>query len=517
MKKVLVLVLFFLTICAVSFAGGVQENETGKIVLDYWAVLNPKAAQYYTTANDMPVIKMLESTGNIDINFIHPVYEQRVQQFQTMLISGDLPDMIQFDWTKYYSGGPSAAINDGYIIPLNEYIDEYMPNLKKVMEDNPRLVKEMTTDDGIIYAIPYISGNTFFTSSIGPVIRKDILDKTGIEKVPETIDEWYEFLTRAKNLESGGVTIESPFCTVFDYVKWSNIFMGAYNVGYGMYRDALDGGKVKFGPIEKGYYDFLEEFSKWYAEGLVDKDLFSLTREDFDSKNMLGKSASFVGYSGTHVQKYAIQWDQEGKEFELIEAKYPVLEEGQVCQLGKQDFVYNPSYSVAITTANKNIPETLAWLDYFYSEEGRELCNWGIEGGAFVVGDNGEKQKTEEVKNDGNALYKYAPFDLFPNEIDPVSTVLDVPDIVTETRKAWFETNALNTQIPPVSYTLEEANELANIMNDVNLYVDEMFAKFIMGLEPLEKYDAFVEQLKKMNIDRAIEITQAAVDRFDER
>ena len=42
--------------------------------------------------------------------------------------------------------------------------------------------------------------------------------------------------------------------------------------------------------------------------------------------------------------------------------------------------------------------------------------------------------------------------------------------------------------------------------------------KFILGTENVEeKFDNFVEEFKKMNIDQAIKLTQDAVDRMNAR
>ena len=64
---------------------------------------------------------------------------------------------------------------------------------------------------------------------------------------------------------------------------------------------------------------------------------------------------------------------------------------------------------------------------------------------------------------------------------------------------------------------LEESTELANIMIDINTYRDKMTLKLIMGQEPLSKFEDFVETIKGMGIDRAIEIKQAAIDRYYNR
>jgi len=44
-----------------------------------------------------------------------------------------------------------------------------------------------------------------------------------------------------------------------------------------------------------------------------------------------------------------------------------------------------------------------------------------------------------------------------------------------------------------------------------------MTLKFITGQEPIENFDKFVETIKNMGIDRAIEIKTAALQRYYKR
>jgi putative aldouronate transport system substrate-binding protein len=53
-------------------------------------------------------------------------------------------------------------------------------------------------------------------------------------------------------------------------------------------------------------------------------------------------------------------------------------------------------------------------------------------------------------------------------------------------------------------------------MADVNVYSEEMVLKFIMGVEPLSKFDEYVGKIKELGIEEAIAVTQSAVDRFME-
>ena len=54
-------------------------------------------------------------------------------------------------------------------------------------------------------------------------------------------------------------------------------------------------------------------------------------------------------------------------------------------------------------------------------------------------------------------------------------------------------------------------------MTDINTYRTEMTYKFITGQESLDNFDAFVEQIKSQDIEDAIEIQQAALDRYNAR
>ena len=57
--------------------------------------------------------------------------------------------------------------------------------------------KAVKTDEGNYYCFPGIYDGEYLLVYNGPVIRKDLLDKTGLER-PETIDQWTEVLTYFK-------------------------------------------------------------------------------------------------------------------------------------------------------------------------------------------------------------------------------------------------------------------------------------------------------------------------------
>ncbi len=54
-------------------------------------------------------------------------------------------------------------------------------------------------------------------------------------------------------------------------------------------------------------------------------------------------------------------------------------------------------------------------------------------------------------------------------------------------------------------------------MAEVKTYQEEMFFKFIMGVEPLAKFNDYIDQIDKMGIKRAIEIKQKALERYNQQ
>ena len=69
-----------------------------------------------------------------------------------------------------------------------------------------------------------------------------------------------------------------------------------------------------------------------------------------------------------------------------------------------------------------------------------------------------------------------------------------------------------------ISYTSEESAERAKIVAEVTTYMEENSVKFITGVLDIDaEWDNYVQELKNMGVERAIEITQAALERFNAR
>jgi len=109
------------------------------------------------------MVQEWEKKTNVKFKFEHPTGTgaDAQQQFGVMVASGDLPDLIVWNMTNF-QGGPAKLYQDGTIIKLNELIDQYAPNLKKILDENPLVAKQIKADNGDLYVFP----NLKFWSSI---------------------------------------------------------------------------------------------------------------------------------------------------------------------------------------------------------------------------------------------------------------------------------------------------------------------------------------------------------------
>ena len=179
-----------------------------------------------------------------------------------------------------------------------------------------------------------------------------------------------------------------------------------------------------------------------------------------------------------------------------------------------------------ITSQCKHVKEAVRYLDYFYSDECATLMNWGVEGDTYGVDENGNKyfldsiMKNPEGKTPYEAICKYmtntgftgfnsslASQALEANFSDSIKKVKeDSVNYARATEKDWL------MDLIPTTYA--EDAEISSYSNDLTTYLDEMYNKFIMGLEPLDNYDEFVEKAKQLGIEKIIAIYQTSQDRI---
>ncbi|MFD2114644.1 extracellular solute-binding protein [Paenibacillus yanchengensis] len=460
--------------------------------------------------------KELEKQTGVKVTYTHPPVGQTSEKFNLMVASNELPDVIEYTWTAY-PGGPEKAIKDKVILPLNDIIDQYAPNLKRIMEANPEVARQLKTDSGQYYVFPMLRESVSQLVYQGPVVRKDWLDELGLP-VPETIDEWYEMLKAFKEKKNA----ISPFTAKYAGGKWdiADVFIGAYRTSNGFYLD--DEGKVRYGPYDPQFKEALTLLRKWYEEGLIDKD-FSIPDADgktLDNKITSGISGATVGLIGGGMGRWLDTMKDKDLNYEVVGVPYPVLNKGEKAFIGQRDFEYNPSNSAAIAASSKNVEIAARWLDYAFSEKGNMLFNYGIEGESYEL-DNGTPKFTDLIVNNEQfnvqqILSQYSKQNgPYLTDVNRNTNTYKQQD---DAAKVWSNTEAEKHILPRfITPTVEESAQVAKILTDLNSYKEEMFVKFIMGKESLDNFEKYRQQLNTIGVEKVIAIYQSAYERYLER
>lgn len=503
------------TMIAGMLAGCGGEKEVSSQVT-YWAGIS--LGDGSSDADNIPFVQYLKENTGIDVDFTIPSNDggQKSEQFNIMIASNEYPDIIEWNWSGF-KGGAQGAIDQGVIIPLNDYMDEgKLPNFVKYLEEHPEVDRLVKTDSGQYYTIPFIREDDKSRMFNGPILRKDWLDELGLE-VPETIDEWENVLTQFKEKKGAAapLTVLSNFWDV-------GAFMGAYGVKNSFIVD--EDGKVSYGPAQEGYKEFLMKMNDWYKKGLLDNGFAQLDSNMLNSQMTSGKSGATVYAAGGGIGKWLGAMESDPA-YDLVGAKFPVLNKGDKPKFGTKASAFD-GQGASITTScpEERLDDALKLIDYAYSEEGRNLYNFGKEGVDWTMEADGPTYTDYIMKNeDGKTMAEMLGLETratggpFAQHVRYTEQFLALPQQSAAVDN-WRNTEDEKYSVPAIlSYTQEESDEYTKIMSNVSTLKGEKFVKYIQGTDDFSTWDSYVAELEKMGLDRATEIVQAAYDRYMSR
>lgn len=472
---------------------------------------------------DMPTLTEYSEKTNIEFEYTTPPLSDFSTRFNLTFASGDLPDVIFGPGTDVLT--PALEVDygqQGLLLPLNDLIEEYAPNLKKALDERPEIRQSITTTDGNIYSLPRINGGTSSTWIRGPVwINGEWMKALGIEEAPKTTDELYEMLVRFKNEDpnGNGKADEIPFTDVkMDSTRpWLLSAFGIKEWGI----EEHDG-VVRYAPITENYRGYLEFMNKLYAEGLLDQEVFSQADEQKKAKgenNQLGMFPDWFSFFTTgQTEEEAIVNPMMGP----MTSEYsedPLFPMAGGVQRG----------TFAITKDNPNPAAAMRWVDYFYSKEGYDYLNKGPagylwdwvdeEGGAREYNSELEATDREEYRGQitpdygittpGNSDFEFQQIGDTPKSEFELFLEKETEEKINKHGEIAF---------PLVYLTKEEQDTVSGIAVDLQTYVRNSEAQFITGQLELNdaNWENYVETLKKIGTEEFVSVYQAAYDRWAE-
>ena len=513
MKKLFSLFLALVLLCSTGFAATYPCVDE-PVTMTAFATAGP-----YTKGdfNDLAIWRVMEELTGIKIDFEAAPSGQSAEKLGLLFAANTLPDII-FK-TGLTNDNIITYAEEGQLIPIDPYLEEYAPNFYAMLEAQPEIRKAVTMSDGHIYGFPYLVTASPSNCSPKLFINTKALEAIGAQ-APTTLDELTEVLRAFKTSDYNGNSAE-------DEVPWASD-------GYGQITKALYGtfglgtrggnslswdidpesGELRFIPTTDGYRDLLAYLGSLYQEGLIDQEVFTGLIPELTAKAEQNRLLFVTAHNTAYLSTYAD--DFVGLEPLTVQA------DGEKHWAGQTLAVY--ANNTFITSSCENPAAAVQYFDYFYSDEGIRLFFMGIEGETWEYDENGKAVFTDYVKAnpDGmgmeEALGTYvcwsgggnpsvANDEYFGSHLINQTTVEAAQKLLAYGPEEIWPAN--------FSYTTEEAELLAEYKLEIDTYVSDMTSKFISGAESLDNWDKYVEQLDKMDLAGYTELIQTALDRYN--
>ena len=474
-----------------------------------------------TSFGEFTCMQKAEELTNVHIEWQEVSNEAYTTQLNLIATSGDYPDMMA---VGQLSGGTAKAYEDGIIIDLSDLIEEYAPDYYAISRSDDSIVKSVVNDEGLELSFYGMWDEPNIMTGMG--IRQDWLDELGLE-VPETLGELEDVLTAFKDaydcsspmlLSNMGMMDEtSNFVCAFGVSGWN---VAEQNTTC-MYQED---GTVHCSLIEDGYRDYLTLMNDWYNKGLISKDFASISSDVFAGETDALINTDQAGFFRISVNQIAqLKTTAENPNFALT-AMANVGEDGIVTNHFSDAALCSSEQSMNITTACENPELACQWMDFWYTNAGMMLQNYGVYEEVYTINDAGEIEFTDLINDNpwgvdatgALTVYSFAG-NLFGRQIARRTEMFQTED-QKEARNVWSSTTDAAERIPTgMSLTTDESTEFGTLMGDIYTYAAECIMQFINGDRSLDEWDEYVASLKTMGIDDAIACYQAAMDRYNSK
>ena len=489
--------------------------------LSLFSVFGMGFDEYISSWEELPRLDDIQAATGVRMKFYEVSPTGASEKFNLMVIGNDLTDIIQP--TDYYVGGLGAALDDDVIIDLTDIIEDNAP----VYYDMLMNKTNQTTIDTVLVNGRHLSMNTIkdeAVSDMGLITRGDWLDELNLD-VPETLGEFTDMLYAIKEKYNPKQTLyvnSDAEIQGLNGVFGTNIFKIANNTGVAAYVD--EDGTVKSGLTDPRFREYLEWFHQLYVDGIIYSDFYANASTESEAWGLI--TANDVGVWRLGADTIA---KVSGYEAEIPgaygQAIPKLVKEHGDKFLMASDVSLSDNKGYSITPACEEPELALQFFDWFFSEEGTLLANFGIEGDTFTYDENGDPQFNEFITNnpDPNLSMMFAVILNTFNQTPMYNIVSKMWVGYTPEETAaihlWSDTSNDDTTgtIPTAAaLTSEETNLISSQMTAVISVAEENILKFMTGAQEINdsNWDSYVAEVEGSGLQECLDVQQSAYEGY---
>ncbi|WP_407643515.1 extracellular solute-binding protein [Cohnella endophytica] len=517
-----------------SGSGAASEQSSEPVKVKLFAVQEPNidlATNKFT--------KFAEEKFNIKFNFETVPSDGAKEKRQISLASGDYPDAYML--TAYLDQFSQADLlkygKQGVLIPLNDLIKEYAPNIQAALDSNADLKAFSVAPDGNIYGLPAYT-QCFHCSYPNKMwINTKWLDNLKLQ-MPKTTEEFKKVLEAFKNDDpnGNGKKDEVPLSgSTEDFgVRVVPFLMNAFVYDDDRNHLVLKDGKVGSAATTEEWRQGLTYIKSLYDEGLIDPGAFTQNAEAFKKIGENGDAQILGAGAGMHPAIF-VNIDVGNKNSKDYNPVTPLTGPNGVSLATHDGGGVSPGAKFAITNkASKDAQIAMIKLvDYMFTTEGQTNAASGMEGidwrkpkdGEVALGEGVTPQVATIPAVEGeaprNAGWSGMGHFYMPKEYrDSFVQGTDIYDSANYERRLYQATLLYQGHEPKDLFPLwaiwldpAEVDEASMLQTNIRTYIDENALQFITGHKNLEKdWDGYVKGLNDLKLGRYLEILQKAYD-----
>lgn len=424
MKRKRIVAFLLISVMLLSILGGCGGGkETGPddvTKISYWLPVGEDST-YYMSYEDNPAVKYLETLEfngkKVDLSFVIPISGSERDNFNTLLATDEYTHIMDMSFSP---NSPIELLEDDVIWDLTPYMEEYMPNYMKILENNPELKAQTTMNiDGERKVLSiYAMTEEILGNFMGFLYRRDWVAKYG--KHPQTgesfeygfsnpddnstwydnvvfpsggedpvyLSDWewmFDIFTKAQ--EDLGITDGYSISVFYKGYHEDGTLFNAFGGYCPLWYKDLDE-NAAFGGDSEGMLAYLECLNNWYNKGWLDKDFAERTN---DMAYAINSEAVHSGKIGMWIGRRAETGAQmdAGDKFTsgiMVYGARPPINDlyGPESTRNKTPYtLYQYSRvrnSLVVTkkVSEEDLPTVLQFLDYFYTPEGAALLCFGL-------------------------------------------------------------------------------------------------------------------------------------------
>ncbi len=480
---------------------------------------------------------LLEEKFNVDIQFVFlpSASEDAKVKFALLTQTGsELPDILLFE--QFTSLEIVTYGSKGIFIPLNDYFAN-ATYFNQVDEDaRNKMLQTTTSPDGNIYSLSKTYLEPWNETPYRFWINQAWLDTLGLS-MPTTTEEFYEVAKAFATEDPNGNGVNDEIAITGSTGGWGTnpfyYFMNSFTFCDDHGLQLADDGTTVVAPFTTNeWYEGLVYMNKLCEEGLLSPSIF--TQDGSQLTATLSNETQIVGSTAAGGTGY---WSEStaNPNFQEMAMLAPLTGPEGVSYAAYTEAEPKPIYFI---TKDCEDPElAFAIGDYFYNSD------------ISFTGRYGEKDvdwsSDESVVSSYKGMYedklgidcKFAILNVVWSTVQNkhwyncnpgylgVDTIMSLDqgessggiNYTALTRSDSYDlyySNHPDVTLPTLIYTQEEADELAEIQENVTSYVDTAIAEFITGNRPLSDWDNYLEELESLGLQTWIDYSQNAYDRM---